>query len=301
MKSNQEYQISFHGSRFGSLNELVLPETRALYEDLRKFSDDYIRRATVSKAWPTAYPWPLDALHCNTRLWEYPFVLDAMRRHTRGEGQLLDIGSAMTFFPGYCAGNRFSVIASDIDARMKTWADAVWRELRETGTWPQPSQLEYRTEDATRLTLPSESCDVVTNISVLEHMPLHLLVKSLQEIHRVLRHGGVFICTLDCWIRGARDDHHHPLDQAEFTRFMGELTSLFTPVEPHVCRTPSDLITNFKYPVELVSNSPVFRAAQSAAPGVKDRLKSRLRLAVKGPPSSNQLEWCAFGITLRKE
>ena len=51
--------------------------------------------------------------------------------------------------------------------------------------------------DLTRLPFPAEQFDVVTCVSVLEHLPETARLRGLSEMARVLRPGGRLIVTYD--------------------------------------------------------------------------------------------------------
>lgn len=280
----------FRGSRLGGFADLRTPEWRSAWGELEPWSDRYVRLS--EPAWPKEYPWPRDALHVNTRVWEYPFVLDALRRYAPAPARVLDIGSALTFLPCFLQSQGYDVEASDIDQRMPGWAAEVYAAVERDPSWPKGRPLpRYALRDVT-----SEGgtggFDVVTNISVLEHLPMDLLDAAVRSVHRALKPGGIFVCTLDCWLQGRRTPEHHPLDQAEFEAFLGKLGEAFTAVEPFTVRVPSDVLTNLRFPEEHAKAPPRPRA------GLRQRVGAAGRAAV-GRGEEPQLEWCAFGITLR--
>jgi SAM-dependent methyltransferase len=301
------------GARFGRLCDLAAPRYFELLAELERYSDGYLRQAHECGKWPVDYPWPTDSLHCNTRLWEYPFVVDSIRRFTSAGARLLDIGSALTFFPSFMAAQGCAVTASDFDVRMPQWFAAI----AEGSRFESPEvlrRLTYRQSDVTALEFDDDSFDIVTNVSVLEHLSCELLHKAVVGIRRVLRSDGLFVCTLDCRLSGIGTPEHHPLDDAEFADFLDVLFEHFEPVERSSYQIPSGLITNRRFPRAL--------AARGFTPGDRGPLPPladrnivrrdtlpgqsplrRLKHAVKsvlGMPAAEVFEWCVFGIALRR-
>ena len=260
---------------------------------IEKFSDEYLTSAQAANAWPIEYPWPLDALHCNTRLWEYPFAVRSVRDYVLPRGRILDIGSALTFFPMFLAAEGFQVVASDYDPRMVPWFRRI-AERAPIRLWPR-DRLCYERLDVTVLDVAENSFDAVTNISVLEHLPMIALERAAASIHRVLKPGGIFVCTLDCWIGGARTPEHHPLDQAEFANFFRVLRNYFEEAEAREVRTPCDFITNVQFPRDLARAGDATVCPESLA----RRIRRAIRTVVRGDYPS-RLNWCVYGIVLRK-
>jgi len=60
-----------------------------------------------------------------------------------------------------------------------------------THKYPRPN-LRFEQMDATALTFPAESFDLVCSFQVIEHIPEPLLPVFLREIFRVLRPGGIY-------------------------------------------------------------------------------------------------------------
>lgn len=57
--------------------------------------------------------------------------------------------------------------------------------------------VDYVKGDMTRLQFPSDHFDVVTCVSVLEHLPVELQGKALASMARVVRRGGRLVLTYD--------------------------------------------------------------------------------------------------------
>lgn len=283
------------GARFGAFCDVAHPSWASGHGELLTFSDRYLA-AAESGVWPSAYPWPHDALRCNTRAWEYPYVVDAVSRRVVPGGRILDIGSALTFLPAFLASRAFEVTASDNDPRMASWWTGIKPALLRRGVLEATARLQYQTVDVTALEFGDATFDAVTNVSVLEHLPVNLLRESLDQIARVLKPGGILVCTLDCWLAGRRTVEHHPLDQGEFDRFMDSVTARFSLLDGERNRVPSDLITNLSYPD---TQAPIVRSAPSARRSLSRRVRRAIR-ALLGREEAKPLEWCVFGFTARK-
>ncbi|MDY7092265.1 MAG: class I SAM-dependent methyltransferase [Acidobacteriota bacterium] len=290
--SRKFFSAEFNGARFGSFQDLKLPRFIELFKELEEFSTAYGQQVASGEGWPETYPWPLDALHTNTRIWEYPFALDALRRFAAPGARILDIGSALTFFPSFLASSGYEVVASDIDPAMESSFRQLQPGLRALLGPKALERIAYRREDVTRLSLEDHSIEAVTNISVLEHLPFEALERAIIEIRRVLVPGGLFICTLDTWMRGGpRTAHHSPLDQQEFEAFMTSMLDHFELLDRPRITVPRDLITNLHCPLPTSS----YNAAAATARRIRPFKALR---ALFNRPEPTPLEWSVFGTAL---
>ena len=156
--------------------------------------------ATFATAWREGgqgYPWPLDPLHWWSRIWEYPFFsahLDRIRDSAPAGDRLrlLDIGAAVTFFTPYILSRGFEVLNMDYDARMPFYFERAWNDAFPGNLGNRPP---YLVADARNNLLPTASFDVITSVSVLEHIPEW--ERALMEMLRVLRPNGHLILTFD--------------------------------------------------------------------------------------------------------
>jgi SAM-dependent methyltransferase len=142
------------------------------------------------------YFWPLDPLHWWSRIWEYPFFAAQLSRLTGDGGgggggvqrpRLLDVGAAVI-------SRGLEVLSMDYDPTMPAhFARAYTAVAPAMGL---PSGLPpYLVADARDTRLPDASFDVVTSVSVLEHIPQW--ERAIAEMMRVLRPGGHLVLTLD--------------------------------------------------------------------------------------------------------
>ncbi|MBN2570203.1 MAG: class I SAM-dependent methyltransferase [Deltaproteobacteria bacterium] len=135
-----------------------------------------------------------------TRGWEYPWVQEQLSSFKTGN-KLLDCGCGMSDFPCVLANQGFSVAGLDIFIGSKPVragygiTDKRIRKLK--------GKVEFingRIEQ-----IPADDCsfDAVTCISVMEHIVIEnrhepsVHLRCLDEMKRVLKPGGLLICTYD--------------------------------------------------------------------------------------------------------
>src|SRR5262249_27603353 len=104
---------------------------------------------------------------------------------------VLDAGSGITPFGHALAGMGFNVSACDYDRRLMEEL-AIARMENIYGSF-----VHYEWQDLTALTFPDHSFDIVTCISVLEHIQAPSDQVALRELIRVLKPGGQLILTVD--------------------------------------------------------------------------------------------------------
>ena len=100
-----------------------------------------------------------------------------------------DAGSGFTFFPFYLQRQRPDARICCIDAD-PTAGRAIDEAARVLGNGPS-----FSLEDLEKLNQVSESVDAVFSVSVIEHTGNPRQV--VEEIHRVIKPGGMFVCTFD--------------------------------------------------------------------------------------------------------
>lgn len=183
-------------------------------------------RVIREKVGPT-YPYPL-----RQRDWELYQVLSRLPSAT-GDFSILETGSFNTFLGVWLTHLAPRVVISDLygarfrksllrhfglaprkpgEAPYATWRAALKRAAPDA---------ELRTVDLTRIPFPSATFDLITSISVLEHIPA--VERAVAEMFRVLKPGGRLLLTTDCSPGGqpyARGERYFP---------PAELENLFAP------------------------------------------------------------------------
>ena len=228
--------------------------------------------------------------------------------------RVLDIGSAMTFFPTYLASLGYEVSATDIDNQWVTCGQKLWGELASKGELFDSSTLErlsYRQEDASKLTFDDATFDVVTSISVLEHLDDQSIQASICEAERVLKPGGIFVCTLDVLMDGEGRNHHDPLDQERFSQILSHFEKYFTWEAIQYPQAPADVLSNKNAAVVAATETPAllplckdkdsksWEAVRTKLWQQKKHLRNVRDFAVNGHlPES--LTWTAYGMVMKR-
>jgi len=82
---------------------------------------------------------------------------------------------------------------------------AVDVSLEITGTALMPSNFQLVLSDGTSIPVPENSVDVVYSNQLMEHLHPDDALEQLQNIYRVLRQGGIYICSTPHRLRGPHD------------------------------------------------------------------------------------------------
>lgn len=172
-----------------------------LYRRMEAFSNGFLGRHREALG-EYGQKWSDDPFHAWSREWEYPFV-DFHLPSTPGL-KLLDAGSGATFFSFWLAQrpNVAHVTALDYDDR--------WTALYERFNRSEELPVEFVAADMGQMPFPDAMFDVVTCVSVLEHLPQRST--AIHEIERVLKPGGRFVMTFDLRRAG---DHEISLPNAQ--------------------------------------------------------------------------------------
>ena len=165
-----------------------------LYEELLKYSRQFQLRCRDGGIFSKLYglKWVKDPFLQWSRSWEYVYVLQRLqhwlKRHS-GTSDVVDAGSGFTFFPYYLQQIQPIAKVRCFDADI-TVGKAMARAGRVIATRP-----DFYLENLEQLKQETESIDVVYSISVIEHTQHPRQV--IDEIHRILKPGGLFLCTFD--------------------------------------------------------------------------------------------------------
>lgn len=187
----------FDKSGFASTDDLTSPEYLKCLRVLEELQNEFLAIGPHSPE----YIWPKDALHCWSRIWEYPYVhhhLMKLRRSNRlpAGSLVLDFGSGVTFFPFALARFGFQVLCIDNDP-------VCIRDLEHAAERLNVGSLVRARLGGGGGLLPVESGGVkcIYSISVLEHMGEPESIVT--ELARVLTHDGVLLLTIDVNMAGS--------------------------------------------------------------------------------------------------
>jgi len=143
---------------------------------------------------------PLDNIFRGTRYWEYPWVLEQLSRLPRGS-IILDCGCGMSAFPEELSHQGYRPTGLDffVGAKRKNPAygitDRHIKKLR--------GKVDFLNGTLEKIPAPDNSFDAVTCVSVMEHIVIEnrynpeVHLRCLDEMKRVLKPGGLLICTYD--------------------------------------------------------------------------------------------------------
>ena len=172
----------------------------------REFRADVEARDIFSRLY--SIKWVNDPFLQWSRRWEYVYVLQRLEdwwKHKPYGLDIADAGSGFTFFPFYLQRHRPNVRICCIDAD-PTAGRAIEEAARVLGNGPS-----FSLEDLEKLDRVSESLDAVFSISVIEHTGNPQQV--VEEIHRVLKPGGMFVCTFDVSFETGSPMHVRQVEQ----------------------------------------------------------------------------------------
>jgi SAM-dependent methyltransferase len=171
-----------------------LKEKTALFTDLMEpvlaRLEAYYRAGGVSADF-SEIPQYLQVCRWPFRKLEYTFALDILLRHLQPGDCYLDAGSGVTPLAHVLAGQGIHASACDGDASLIDKLRALQPDTI-YGT-----SVAYAAQDLSALDYPSETFNAVSCISVLEHIPPPFDQISIREILRVVKPGGILVCTVD--------------------------------------------------------------------------------------------------------
>jgi len=166
------------------------PDFKRLLDYSRRFRAEVEARDVFSRLY--SIKWVEDPFLQWSRRWEYVYVLQRLENRWEQNPHGLDIadaGSGFTFFPFYLQRQHPDARICCIDADPIA-GRAIDEAARVLGNGPS-----FSLDDLEKLNQVSESLDAVFSVSVIEHTGNPKQV--VEQIHRVLKPGGMFVCTFD--------------------------------------------------------------------------------------------------------
>ena len=175
-------------------DEYLRLEAESAYAELLESSQDFERRCQTGSKSSVDYSgrWVTDPFRQWSRRWEYVYVAQRLATWLDGRAtpsRVVDAGSGFTFFPFYLlqAHAGLEIDCFDLDP---VAGQALQEASDILGVRPG-----FHIENLESLQQDDASVDGVYSVSVIEHTPNPGAV--IDEIHRVLKPGGLFVCTFD--------------------------------------------------------------------------------------------------------
>jgi SAM-dependent methyltransferase len=227
------HQHPFNRSGLAALSDLQTQEWREIFNYLEKEQASFLEKEKDFRS--PEYKWPRDPLHTWSRVWEYPYVyyhLKAQRNKfdLSSPPTVVDFGSGVTFLPFTIAKLGYEVICMDTD--MICGQDIE----RATSVVEQfPGKVYFRRAVDGKLPLRSNDVDILYCISVLEH--IEDIKRTLEEIYRVLKVGGLLIFTIDVDTCGYLN-----LSLNKYYNLRKYLLSFFKLTHPEITIHPMDVL-----------------------------------------------------------
>jgi ubiquinone/menaquinone biosynthesis C-methylase UbiE len=130
--------------------------------------------------------WPIRKL-------EYSFVISEMKKAIFQGAKVLDAGCGVSSMPFLWANLGGDVTAVDFDKKnidlMNQFNDDDYFQIHK--------KVNLNVCDIMQLPYSDHTFDIVTTTSVLEHLPYPNYILAIGELYRVLKPGGILICTCD--------------------------------------------------------------------------------------------------------
>lgn len=174
--------------------EYLRLETQPFYDDLLGFSGEFERQCKADTRSVRSYheKWVQEPFTQWSRRWEYVYTAQRLldwAGDRQGPLKVIDAGSGFTFFPFYLlqANSGLDIHCFDADP---TAGDALQNAVELFGAGP-----DFYLEDLESLSQDDKTYDAVYSVSVIEHTKNPR--KVVDEISRVLKPGGIFVCTFD--------------------------------------------------------------------------------------------------------
>ena len=169
-------------------------ESDPTYRELLEFSRKFERDCHVGSRSVRDYgsKWVQDPFLQWSRRWEYLYVAQRLAAWLAGRKRpatVVDAGSGFTFFPFYLLQAHPDLVVDCYD-NDPIAGQALAHATSVLGTGPG-----FHIEDLESLSGEEGTIDAVYSVSVIEHTKNPR--KVVDEINRVLKPGGLFVCTFD--------------------------------------------------------------------------------------------------------
>ncbi|MEI6457221.1 MAG: class I SAM-dependent methyltransferase, partial [bacterium] len=274
----------FDRSGLAALSDLKDKGYHELFLKLEKSQQSFLLKEKEFRS--PDYPWPSDALHWWSRIWEYPYIYHHLRqlkdKLPNEKPRVLDLGSGVTFFPFTVANHGYHLSCLDPDPVCKQDFDKAILAVGDKSL-----TLDYSLLEGNRYPFPDQTFDIVYSISVLEH--IEDLSSTIREILRVLKEDGSLFLTIDIDLRGDSE-----IGVEKYHSLKSHLAKHFDFLYPETTIHPKDLLTSENSPFPI----PDLKGINKYSTQFKQRLLKPLLGRKPGPWRAPRL--AVEGMILRK-
>ncbi len=144
---------------------------------------------------------PTQVFRTGTRGWEYPWVMEILKNNLNNNSKILDCGCGISGFPLELNRNSFNAYGLDYFIGKKHKRKRYG--LSDKYIKKHSTQVKFINGGIEKILLEDNLVDAVTCISVMEHVVIdhkedkNFHLNGLLEMKRVLKPGGLLICTYD--------------------------------------------------------------------------------------------------------
>jgi len=231
---------------YATVSDLKKEEWRLVFDKLQNEQSEFLKFQDKFRS--DDYKWPKDPLNEWSRIWEYPYIYENIKkiieREAKNDLKVLDYGSGVTFVPFALSKLGCNVTCADIDPVV---GFDIPKAVDQIGV--QQGSIGVALIRNRKIPVENQSQDVVYCVSVLEH--IQDFEVAIEEIDRVLKPGGTFILTFDVDLRGNFD-----LNIVSFNKLIRNLNRLFINIHQERPVHPLDLLTTVSSPRNRINNSP---------------------------------------------
>jgi SAM-dependent methyltransferase len=171
----------------------------------RHFKPFVDKMAFIREHFPEANDYPefneyVDIVKWPIRKLEYDYVLRQVMDQLREDTFVLDAGCGVTPLPFVFGAQSKNVFAVDFSASSIQFM----AKIQDMKYYSTPNPINFSVQDICNLPFDTNSFDLVTCVSVLEHIDFPHYVQALCELYRILKPGGKLVCTMDFWLGDSR-------------------------------------------------------------------------------------------------
>lgn len=273
----------FKRSGLVSLSDLKSSEYQKIFSELEIEQHAFLAKEGEFRS--PGYRWPRDALHHWSSIWEYPYVYYHLKEQAAAlglgfEAKVVDLGSAVTFFPFSVAKLGYEVHCLDIEP---AYGPDIQRAAAVVSH--QPGKVDFRLISDGCFPLKDSEVDALYCVSVLEHIPD--FENTIEEVFRVLKPNGLFILTIDLDLCG-----HMNIGVKRYYDLRQCLSEHFDLREPEITVHPLDVLQP--------RNGPFPYMTYSTWQKWKFHIKQRIKLLFGKKPSYALPNIAVWGGVLTK-